>query len=112
MSDPSTKPGRDDGRAFDLEDERFLAALEHGVDEAGDPLVALCTALPTYDLPPGNIAQMRERLHAEFELSHAGARDGARQLALGRAGRMIELAVVASVCVVQIVWLLSMLGHH
>ncbi|MEZ4371983.1 MAG: hypothetical protein R3B07_14210 [Polyangiaceae bacterium] len=97
---------------LELADERFLAALEDAVDEAGDPLVALCSTLPAYDLPQTSIARMRARIHAEFELSHAGAEQATRRASLGRAGRMIEFAVVASVCVIQIVWLFSVLQHH
>ncbi|MCA9641855.1 MAG: hypothetical protein H6718_01865 [Polyangiaceae bacterium] len=103
---------RDFETLSELADERFLAALEHEVDESGDPLVALCAALPAYDLPQANVAKMRARLHAEFELSHAGAEQATRRERLGRAGRLIEFAVVASVCVIQIVWLFSMLSHH
>lgn len=99
-------------RPLDPNDERFLEALERGVADVGDPLVALCAALPAYDLPKSNVERLRARLHTEFDLAHAGATHAARQRTLGRVGRVIELGVVASVCVIQIVWLFTMLQHH
>lgn len=109
MSDPNDL---DTGTPLELNDERFLAELERGVADVGDPLVALCAALPAYDLPSANVERLRARLHTEFDLAHAGAVHATRQRTLGRAGRMVELGVVASVCVIQIVWLFTMLQHH
>ncbi|MCA9630467.1 MAG: hypothetical protein KC766_22505 [Myxococcales bacterium] len=129
MSDPNER-GVNATATAETEDP-FLVALGRGVDQGQDPLVALCAALPAFDLPASDVQRMRARLHAEFEAAHASSEtsgsiagteagvahldlvgSSGRALSIGRAGRLAEATIVTLVCVVQIVWLLSMLQHH